>query len=261
MVSNNLLDLRAEPDHSSERINQLFFGQPVKITTRRKGFARVCQFDRYTGWVDERFLTPVAKSEFIDWPAQTNAVISRAAGAACLDADGRQAAPYLLLYGTLVRISRVRHNLARIILPNGDRRYVKSAHIRPINRNRKPNLTGSRLLAEARRFLGVPYLWGGVSPLGFDCSGLVQTLLAGFGIGFPRDTCRQIEAGKKVERDSIKTGDLLFFDRHVGLAIGRYRLLHSSRGGGGVRINGLIPGTPDYRADLDRDYNMARRIL
>jgi cell wall-associated NlpC family hydrolase len=77
----------------------------------------------------------------------------------------------------------------------------------------------------------------------------------------PRDTKDQITMGERVDRDCIKTGDLLFFRRHVGLAIGRTHLVHASRGGGGVRINALVPGLPDYREDLDRDFVQARRMI
>jgi cell wall-associated NlpC family hydrolase len=64
-----------------------------------------------------------------------------------------------------------------------------------------------------------------------------------------------------VDRADVKTGDLLFFKRHVGIALGADRLIHASMGGAGVRMNSLRPGMPDYRPDLDRDFAAARRIL
>lgn len=261
MVTTNLLDLRTQPSHAAERASQLFFGQPVKITSTRQGFARVRQLDGYAGWVDARFLTEIARSGFDLFHSRVNAVISRTNGAACLDRAGRNIPPHLLLYGTLVRAGRPRDGLTKLELPDGSGVFVKSATVRPISKTGSGKLTGPSLLTEARKFLGAPYLWGGISPLGFDCSGLVQTLLARFGIAMPRDTRLQIAVGREVERVDIRTGDLLFFDRHVGLAIGPHRLLHASRGGGGVRINSLRSGLPDYRADLDRDFNLARKIL
>jgi cell wall-associated NlpC family hydrolase len=76
----------------------------------------------------------------------------------------------------------------------------------------------------------------------------------------PRDTRDQISVGQRVERERIKSGDLLFFRRHVGLAVGRTHIIHASRGGGGVRLEALVPGLPVYREDLDRDFAQARRI-
>jgi cell wall-associated NlpC family hydrolase len=122
-------------------------------------------------------------------------------------------------------------------------------------------VNGRKLATEAIKFLGVPYLWGGISPLGFDCSGLVQTICARFGIAVPRDTDKQIRIGKQVQDMETRVGDLLFFKRHVGFALGQKRIIHASLGGGGVRINSLVPGAPDYRSDLDREFQQARRIV
>ncbi len=260
-VSTNLLDLRTRPDHAAERASQLLFGEPIQVLSVRKGFAHVRQVDGYKGWVDCRFLRKVGKVAFARWNSRVNAVIKSHRATLYADRSAQPTSPYFIVYGTQVRVVSNRNGISALQLPGGAKVYVKSAHIRPINRITGKTLTGSRLLAEARKFLGVPYLWGGVSPLGFDCSGLVQALFGAFGIMLPRDTREQIRMGRKVDRDSIRTGDLVFFDRHVGLAIGRTRILHASRGGGGVRINALSQDEPDYRADLDRDFNQARRIL
>ena len=117
------------------------------------------------------------------------------------------------------------------------------------------------IIAEAKKFIDIPYLWGGISYPGFDCSGFVRTILAQFGISVPRDTKDQIRLGEAIGRDQVKTGDLLFFKRHVGFAIGRDGIIHSSVGGNGVKVNSLTPGKEDYREDLDRDFYQARRVI
>jgi len=231
------------------------------VTSVRRGFARVKQPDGYSGWVDQRFLSKAERTIFDQWPSMVNAVVSSAKGAPCFDSSGKPTPPHILLYGTLVKTACSRRGTQRLALAGEGNLFVKRSHFRSISRTTAGKLSGRRLLNEARRFLGVPYLWGGVSPLGFDCSGFVQTLLAGFGICIPRDTRQQIGVGQKVERDRIKTGDLMFFDRHVGLAIGAEKIIHASRGGGGVRINSLNRNDHDYRADLDRDFRTARRLL
>ena len=261
IVSTNLLDLRSQPDHAAERASQLLFGEPVRILSVRKGFAHVRQVDDYHGWVDSRFLRIASRVEFARWNSRVNAVIKSRRAVLYADRSGRPTLPYFILYGTPVRVINDKNGFSALQLPDGAKVYVKSAHIRPINKTTGKMLTGERLLTEARRFLGVPYLWGGLSPLGFDCSGLMKALFGAFGITLPRDTREQIKVGRQVDRESTRTGDLLFFDRHVGLAIGRTRVLHASRGGGGVRVNTLSQDEPAYRADLDRDFNQARRIL
>jgi cell wall-associated NlpC family hydrolase len=64
-----------------------------------------------------------------------------------------------------------------------------------------------------------------------------------------------------VGREGVRSGDLLFFDRHVALAIDRTTIIHASRSAGGVRIQSLKRGDTDYRADLDRDFKIARRLI
>ncbi len=97
--------------------------------------------------------------------------------------------------------------------------------------------------------------------MGFDCSGFVRSIFASFGICLARDTKDQIREGGQIERRLVRQGDLLFFDRHVGLALSKERLIHASMGGGGVRINAINKDLPDYREDLDRNFVMARRII
>lgn len=260
-VTTNLLDLWAKPRFESERCNQLFFCEALKVESEQKGFCRVRQADGYAGWAESRFLMPISQATYKEYLANTNAIVT-ASTARLYDRRGKQTvSPHILYYGTRLRIKAGPAGFARVVLPDNGAVLVKTNNIRPINRKITSSLTGSRLVAEAKRFLGVPYLWGGITVTGFDCSGLVRTVFSRFGIYMPRDTKDQISMGERVDRDCIKTGDLLFFRRHVGLAIGRTHLVHASRGGGGVRINALVPGLPDYREDLDRDFVQARRMI
>ena len=93
----------------------------------------------------------------------------------------------------------------------------------------------NNLISTAKYFLNVPYLWGGKSQLGFDCSGFVQTVFKSFGIYLPRDSYQQMEYEKliEIEYSEIKVGDLLFFAdnktvNHVAICIGNEEIIHSS---------------------------------
>ncbi len=103
---------------------------------------------------------------------------------------------------------------------------------------------GVRVAKYARKFVGVPYRYGGMSPRsGFDCSGLVAFEYRHFGIALPHYPGGQITAGRRVRRPSLRAGDLVFFGLgHVGLYVGRGRFVHAPHTGTRVRVESLRHG-------------------
>jgi peptidoglycan hydrolase-like protein with peptidoglycan-binding domain len=100
---------------------------------------------------------------------------------------------------------------------------------------------GARAVALARRELGVPYVWGGESPAGFDCSGLVAYVYGRLGVSLPRVAADQYRAGRHIARSMLRPGDLVFFHGlgHVGIYIGGGRFIHAPHTGDVVRISSL----------------------
>jgi cell wall-associated NlpC family hydrolase len=108
------------------------------------------------------------------------------------------------------------------------------------------NATGAKLVAEAKKFLGLQYLWAGTSGFGFDCSGFTHTLYAAFGIRLPRDADRQAVHGQSVAADSLQPGDLVFFRSsstgpiiHVGMYVGSGNMIDAPHTGAPVRIESV----------------------
>lgn len=127
--------------------------------------------------------------------------------------------------------------------------------------NQKPTVTGSDIVATARACLGVPYVWGGESMSGFDCSGLVQYVYQQNGISIARTCIPQYKEGVYVDKSSLQPGDLVFFQNtyttgisHVGIYIGNGQFIHASSSHG-VMISKL---SNSYWA---AHYYGARRVL
>ncbi len=101
--------------------------------------------------------------------------------------------------------------------------------------NTGTSTTGSQIVTTAKKYIGVPYVWGGSTPSGFDCSGFTQYVFKAHGITLPRTTKQQYAAGTSVSKSELKQGDLVFFDNtyttgisHVGIYVGDGQFIHSS---------------------------------
>lgn len=119
--------------------------------------------------------------------------------------------------------------------------------------------TGRAIVSAASKFLGVPYVWGGTTPNGFDCSGLVQYVMKSLGINVSRTSQEQIKNGVPVSKGDLQAGDLVFFEsngdvHHVGIYVGNGMMLHAPRTGDVVKYQSIE--TPYYQ----KEYAGARRV-
>lgn len=257
-IIRNLVDLRAGYDMASERRSQLLFNEPVEVGKEHKGYIKVYQADGYHGWIRKEALIFIGKNRSRDYRRSIN---YKVIGKTVTIRGESRYAPRMLFYGTELKARKISGERLSVESIDGYRFTLAGRSAVALTTIAKYKPTGGDIIREAGKFPGIPYLWGGTSPFGFDCSGLVRAVLDRFGIYVPRDSKDQKRFGHKVNREEIMAGDLLFFPGHVAIAVDKYRIIHASAREGGVAFNSLKPEAPDFRADLYESLTDIRRIL
>nr|BCX01658.1 MAG: hydrolase Nlp/P60 [Bacteroidota bacterium] len=255
-----VVPVRAEPRETAEMVTQVLLGETFDVLEYQAGFWRVrLHVDAYEGWVSEDQVLLWSQEEISRWTEQAERFTERS-GVVVLDPHDPLGNSRPVVVGSL--LCWVDRRRSRVALPDGSigRLYVEA---RP-SRLFAPH----PVLASALLYLGTPYLWGGRSPFGIDCSGLVQMAYLLHGIRLPRDAWQQFSCGEPLETDwrTWRPGDLVFFSRdgtkitHVGIYGGDGAILHAS---GMVRWNSLDPGQGrfEFSPRLQRTLVGARRIL
>ncbi len=254
-----------EPRLASGMVSQYVMGHRLDVLERAGPWLRVRGEDAYLGWIHEGYLI-VGESEWArGWERGEPGEPVVSLGAELWDEVERPIGR--LPWGARV----IAETPERIRLPDGRFGLLGSGEVVAVDRlaDRFPP-RGESLVRTARRWQAAPYLWGGVTPAGCDCSGLVQSVYWIHGIALPRDSDQQASVGDAVEPGStfgdLRPGDLLFFaeggDRvtHVAISVGGPGIVHSSLSNGCVDTNDLTGDAP-LEARLRSILVGCRRVL
>ena len=232
----SVVSMRAEPRHGAEQVSQALMGTPVDVLEKGKEWSRVRTPDGYEGWIINHSLAFKTPEEMKRWANSRLMMVT--APFELHDADRKTD----LVHGDVLQA--VGDSLR---LPDGRMILLPEDAVAPLAEIKVRPFDPALLPVWAAQYMGVPYLWGGLSSKGMDCSGLVRMAFMAQGRTIARDAWQQALGGHEVPADSLRPGDLIFFGNkritHVAIYAGNGEYVHSSQM---VRRNSLDPASPLY---------------
>lgn len=296
VVELSTIYMRQQPDYESALETQELMGTVVEIIGEKGYWREIVSPQPYKAWATEKGLTEMSATQIQEYNNAPKVQFTDLYGHLYSEPNLKSPTICDLVGGNILRFSKKKGAWTEVLLPSGKKGWIISKSIKnhegyiSIARGEGNSESISEakmeeIISEAEKLLGVPYLWGGMSAKGVDCSGLVRISYLMNGILLPRNASQQIFCGDKVPMDidtrfweednrkspefttemqdrviNLKRGDLVFFGTpaegekkqrvtHVGIYIGDNHIIHSSHM---VRINSLIPTDEDYYENSHR---------
>lgn len=278
-VANN----RSQPQHSAELMTQTLLGTPVRILKKQGGFYLVRTPDNYLAWIDGGGVKAMNKAEYELWQNADKVIFTADYGHTYLTANLNSQRVSDLVNGNILQLLATENDFYKVGYPDGRIGYLPKTQANLYKQwIKKTNPTADQILTVAKTFVGVPYLWGGTSVKGVDCSGFTKSAYFLNGIIIPRDASQQALIGLPIDvlenedisvekcLKNLKEGDLLFFAgskrkginggkvTHTAIYMGNGEFIQSA---GMVKISSLVPTAANYDDGQSPKLVGARRIL
>lgn len=218
--------IRTEPRHGSEMSSQALMGTPLKVTSMTdNGWCRVETPEGYTGYINGNTLAELDDSGFDEWRRSPRVIVTSLGEVKAYSDTSNLTVMSDLVPGCILVGSKTPGaGFVAVTLPDRRSGYVDAGHLTDLNEWADSRPDADLMVDLAANQTGAPYLWGGLSSKGMDCSGLTKMVYYRCGIILPRDASQQALCGTPVPVDSLEKGDLLFFGNiatgrvnHVGI--------------------------------------------
>lgn len=236
VVVKPVANMHSKPAADSDVVSQAIYGSNVMLLEERDGWARIRTADEYTGWMQDAALRRLAAGERAYASGDRAAQVESLFANLYREPDVTKHAPLLTVpFETrLEAVAEEEHGgrWIHVRLPDDRPAWVQTGDVTLAPQR----LSIAETIALSKRFLGLPYFWGGVSTFGYDCSGFTQMLCRRRGFLIPRDA--RIQAAWSgmlaVESDNLKPGDLVYFGKspekitHTGMYIGNGEFVNAT---------------------------------
>lgn len=266
-------NVRTTPEHSGELATQALLGMPLKVLDRSGEWFRVQTPDQYIAWLDHGAFHRLDRAGFDRWQRARKLIVTSNQATGWSEPKPGSLPVSDLVAGDLLEFLGEKGGYFQAGYPDGRRAFVPKTDAQPYEAwlaSLKP--TETSLVETGRRFMGLPYLWGGTSSKGVDCSGFTKTVYYLNGFTLPRDASQQALTGEPIDTsngfDNLRPGDLLFFGKkredgtdrvvHVAMWVGNGRFIHASSL---VQINSMDPAAPDFDEYNRGRFLFAKRLL
>ena len=276
IVSVSVGNVRTNPRHQAEMCTQAMMGMVVKLLKKHGGWCYVQLPDNYLGWLEESAMKVTTQAGVESWNAAAKVIATRIFTFVREHPSASSQPVSDAVAGVLLKRLNNAGSWVAVEFPDGRRGYIERSSIDEYGHwKRTRKLTPENIEATAKSLIGIPYLWGGTSPKGMDCSGFTKTVFRLNGLELARDAEQQAAVGEVVGKgndfENLKKGDLLFFGRkataerpenisHVGIYLGKKEFIHTP-GGAGVKINSFDPSAANYNEFELRRFVRARRYI
>lgn len=274
VVKISVANLRSNPAHSSELATQATLGTPVKVYKKVGNWYLIQTPDQYLSWVDSGGIELMTNDEFGQWRSAEKIIFLSTIGHSYELPDNKSQVVSDLVAGSILRLVTEQPAYYKVKYPDGRTAFINKAYSQKYNLwLASLNPTEETLLKTSKLLMGLPYLWGGTSSKGVDCSGFTKTIYFLNGMVLPRDASQQVHIGKQVDTtknfENLAPGDLLFFGKpatdttkervvHVGMWIGNNEFIHSSER---VHISSVDKDADNYDEYNYKRYLRSKRIL
>jgi cell wall-associated NlpC family hydrolase len=277
VVSISVANLRSEPRDAAELASQAILGTPVKVLNWKERRLLIQTPDDYIAWVDSGGIQKMNQNELDTWLNAPKLIYLNPFGLSYIEPNTQSQPVSDLVEGNVIRLEGEKGSFYKVAFPDGRVAYVPKTEAQPYKKwIASLHPTETSLVATAKNLMGIPYLWGGTSTKGMDCSGFTKTIYFMNGLVLPRDASQQVHTGDLVETsngfDQLKPGDLLFFGKpatdttpervvHVGMWIGKKEFIQASYASSRVIISSFDPTAPHFDENNFKRFLRAKRIL